>query len=438
MFGLLTKPQNAFVALLAATFVVGITLPARGQTVAFGRPSRDCCLPAPCGTLEIPTAQGTTPPVIPPDGQPPSALAFQTPDERFAGRASISYPMIGDMIVPSGGSRTVLIVSQATNSVTAQTFRIPAANHGFKIAENDSPIPVDRVFVNYNYFNNVNGSFDAATGAPIGRIDVHRQLFGVEKTFFNGDASVELRVPVDQLDAMGGSVPGLGGSFTDFGDLTVLLKGVLLRNNKTGNVLSAGLGITMPTGPSTFAGVPPFGNTIVIPAPPPPPPPPQPPSTFFAPAHTVTVNGSQFSSNSTIDPGFVSDHNVLLHPIIGGLYNVGNAYVQATSALDIPLGPNDVTLMYNDFAVGYYLYRDRTSDRILTAVIPTFEVHVNTPLNHRGSMNGNLGTPDWVDLTAGTIVEFCRRSTISAGVCAPVTGAKPFDVEGIVQLNFRF
>jgi hypothetical protein len=94
--------------------------------------------------------------------------------------------------------------------------------------------------------------------------------------------------------------------------------------------------------------------------------------------------------------------------------------------------------MYNDLCFGYFLYRDRTGERFLTALIPTIELHVNTPLNHRGSLNGDLGTPDWVDITGGTIFELCRRSTLSLGVCAPVTGAKPFDVEGIVQVNFRF
>jgi hypothetical protein len=191
----------------------------------------------------------------------------------------------------------------------------------------------------------------------------------------------------------------------------------------------------MPTGPDTFAGVPTFGNTIVSPRQPPPP---QPPSAGFIPPPPLGNGVTLVSTNPVLTPGFVSDHNVLLHPFIGGLYNGGDWYVQAVSALDIPTGPNDVTLMYNDIGVGYYLYRDRGNDRILSAVIPTLEVHVNTPLNHRGSLNGNLGTPDWVDITGGTIFELCRRSTLSVGLCAPVTGANPFEWEGIVQLNFRF
>jgi hypothetical protein len=430
------QQSNGIAVLLGAALLLMSSEYVHGQTVAFGRPTRDCCQPAPCATLEAPFTPSQTPSLIPPDGTPPSALGFPSPDERDVARASIARPMIGDMILGTGGSRTVIIVSP-NGTASAQTFRVPAANHGFKIAENDSPVPVDRAFFNYNYFNNVNGSFNEATGAPIGRTDVHRQLFGFEKTFFDGNASVEMRVPLDQLDAMGGSVPGLGGSFTDIGDLTLVFKGILLQNRDTGNLISGGLAVTVPTGPSTFAGIPPFGNTIVFPRQPPPPPP-QPPAGFNAPALTLPTGTTLASTNSVLTPGFVSDHNVLLHPFVGGLYNGGDWYVQAVSALDIPAGPNDVTLMYNDIGIGYYLFRDRSGDRLLTAVIPTLEVHVNTPLDHRGSMNGNLGTPDWIDITGGTILELCRSSTLSLGVCAPVTGAKPFDVEGIVQMNFRF
>jgi hypothetical protein len=347
--------------------------------------------------------------LIPPDGEVPSPLAFQTPDERFAGRGSVAYaqPMIGDLLVPSGGFRTVVFGANGATP-TARTFRVPSASHGFKIADNESPVPQDRVFFTYNYYNNVNGRFDAATMAPIGRVDVHQEVFGFEKTFFDKNASVELRLPLNTLDAMGGSVPGAGGTFTDVGDLSVVFKGVLLQNQETGNLLSGGLAITVPTGPSNFAGVEPigpgFGTTPgIIGAPP----------TTFA-------------------------HNTLLQPWLGYLFTRGDFYLHGFSSVDIPTESNDVTFMFNDVGVGYYLLRDRSSDRTLTAVVPTVELHVNTPLNHRGSLNGPLGTPDWVDFTGGVTLEFFRRSTLAIGASVPVTGAKPYDVQGIVQLNVRF
>jgi hypothetical protein len=397
--------RKGFAVLLGAGLLLGAVLPARAQSVAFGRPERDCCAPPPCAAVVIPPVPGE----IPPDGAAPSPLDFQAPDERFAGRGSVAYaaPMIGDLLVPSGGFRTVVFGPNGSTP-TAQSFRLPSASHGFKIADNGSPVPQDRVFLTYNYFNNVNGDFNAATMSPIGRVDAHQTVFGVEKTFFNQNASVEFRLPLNTLDAMGGSVPGLGGTSTDLGDLTVVFKGVLLQNRDTGNLLSGGLAITMPTGPSNFAGVAPIGPSLGTT-----------PGIIGAPLTTVA-------------------HDTLLQPWLGYLFTQGDFYVHGFSSMDIPTQSNDVTLMFNDIGVGYYLFRDRSSDRTLTAVIPTVELHVNTPLNHRGSMNGPLGTPDWVDFTGGATFEFFRRSTLAIGASAPVTGAKPYDVEAIVQLNVRF
>ena len=61
-----------------------------------------------------------------------------------------------------------------------------------KIAENESPWTANRLFVTYNYFNEIqqgrrrNDDLD---------IDVHREVIGFEKTFFNSKFSVGMRLP---------------------------------------------------------------------------------------------------------------------------------------------------------------------------------------------------------------------------------------------------
>jgi hypothetical protein len=55
-----------------------------------------------------------------------------------------------------------------------------------KIADDNSPLPRDRFIFNYDYFNN------ASLGSGI---DVSRISLGVEKTFLDQQASVELRIP---------------------------------------------------------------------------------------------------------------------------------------------------------------------------------------------------------------------------------------------------
>jgi hypothetical protein len=218
-------------------------------------------------------------------------------------------------------------------------------------------------------------------------------LFGIEKTFLDGDASIGLRLPLNTLDAESG-IPGLGGSSTDLGDLTVIFKYALWQDRQTGDVFSAGLAVTAPTGPSSFAG-----------------------------SDTVT-----------------SFHDTTLQPFVGYRWHWEDVFVHGFTAVDVPTDSNDVTMLYNDVGLGYYLYRSRACDRLLTAIVPTFEVHVNTPLNHRGAFRANdpAATPDVVDLTMGATLEFNRRSTLAAALVTPVTGPRPFDFEVLVQLNIRF
>jgi hypothetical protein len=112
---------------------------------------------------------------------------------------------------------------------------IPVFRGAFKIAENESPRPQDRVFVTYNYYRDV-GSVE----------DVHRETIGFEKALLGGRASVGLRLPFFQVR---GNDAGQG---TDVGDLSVVLKYALLDDSATGSAVSAGLVITAPTGPEAY------------------------------------------------------------------------------------------------------------------------------------------------------------------------------------------
>lgn len=94
----------------------------------------------------------------------------------------------------------------------------------FKIAENESPRPVDRVFVTYNYFNNVS--------------DSSRTVIGFEKTFLDGQASVGMRLPFLHES----------GSGHDFGDVSLIFKYALFNDPMRDHTASIGLVVTVPTG----------------------------------------------------------------------------------------------------------------------------------------------------------------------------------------------
>jgi hypothetical protein len=300
---------------------------------------------------------------------------------------------------------TVQVPVQQQRTVEAPVaVRAPFPYHAdFKVAENESPRPEDRVFFNYNYYSNVTGpstiysvphletitttingnaaTVSTLTPGVVERIDIHREVVGFEKTFLGGDASIEFRAPVVEqagADAIDQS---------DFGDVTVVLKYAFLNDRAAGNALSAGLAVTVPTGP----GIPlPDGGKL---------------------------------------------HSTLLQPWGGYLWNFDRFYVEGFTSLVVPTDSRDVTLLCNDVSVGYQLYR--AGGRLISAVVPSIEAHVTTPLNNRDA-NSLLTVPDAVVLTAGSHFDIYNSAELSIGVATTVTGPRIFDVEALVQLNYRF
>lgn len=282
----------------------------------------------------------------------------------------------------------------------------------FKIADNQSPVPQDRVYFNFNYYNNVNYAVNQRLRAPVAGIQIYRYLLGFEKTFLDGMASVGIRDSINTLSAVSPR-PGLGGTSTAMGDLSVYAKMILYQEwedsrggsafdgfgypaqvgGRNGYLISAGLSVNLPTGPGSFAG-------------------------------------------STFSKSF---RNTALQPFAGYFYAKDNFYLQGFEAISVPTDPNDVTILYNDIGIGYYLYRNPSSS-FITAFAPTFEVHVNVPLNHRDVFNVNdpVGTADVVDLTTGGNIQIGQRTVLLLGAVTPVTGPRPFSIEAVALLNFYF
>ena len=89
---------------------------------------------------------------------------------------------------------------------------------------------------------------------------------------------------------------------------------------------------------------------------------------------------------------------------------------------------------------GYFLYRDNNPNAFISAIAPTFETHVNIPLNHRGvfQQNDPAGTASVVDLTYGVNVLFGRTAMVTAAFVNPVTGPRPFSYEWQLFLNIYY
>ncbi len=153
-----------------------------------------------------------------------------------AGPRSAAPNMIGDFF--GGGGAQLSGTTLNGDNISAG---LSGGDRRYKIVESNSPIPTDRVFFNYHFFANPLIDADGQS------VDLNRFTFGLEKAFLDDQFSLELRVPFssgynsDQSLEDGASLSG-----TEFGDLALAVKGLLLRRDCL--LVSAGLGVTFPTG----------------------------------------------------------------------------------------------------------------------------------------------------------------------------------------------
>lgn len=358
---------------------------------------RPTVMPAEPVPVYLPGLQPAQPPDLsrlPPDmqrGQPGPDPNRPDPERLKAAELESATPFhaipefFGDQ-APIGS-----LLTWPRNQPNGQTLYVPSARY-FKISDNDSPQPQNRAYFSFNYFYNLNGPVNEAAGGGIQHTRIHREIFGLEWADKDGSNSFGLRLPINTFNAAN-SVPGLDGASTDVGDLSIIIKNVIWFEKATHSLVSAGLAITPPTGPGSFAG----------------------------------------SSNIEVF------HHTTLQPFVGSIWSLGDLYLQHFTAVDIPTDLNDVVMMSNDVALGYFLYQRHHSGG-LTAVVPTLEVHVNSPLNHRGvmSLSDPAGNPTMVDLTGGVHFEFNDRSSVGVAFAVPVSGPRMFEFEMLAQLRWRY
>ncbi len=261
-----------------------------------------------------------------------------------------------------------------------------------KIADNQSPRPQDRFFFSFNYFDDVNKSLNERVGSPVSNLRIFHYLLGFEKTFLDRNASIGVRLPINVL-TLNSTVKGLPHNSSALGNLSVFGKYILAQNDN-GDLFSVGLNLNLPTGPKAFAG-----------------------NNFYTNLNTTDIQ-----------------------PFVGFIKYYGDLYFQGFSSINVPLDRRGATLWFNDLAVGYFLKRSLPEeDEFISAIAPTFEAHLTTPLNHRGfDINDVASTADTLDLTFGLNTEIRNRSIVTVGYATPVTGPRPFSGELIVQLNVRF
>lgn len=290
-----------------------------------------------------------------------------------------------------------------------------------KIAENNRLLPTDRVYFQYNHFQNAFEHRDAVAGPGTGSLDQY--TLGIEKTFLDGQWSCEIRMPFTgayRADIPGTeNIPGLGLSTSHYGNLAVILKRHLIAGEWWS--LGGGLGVDIPLGSDAegfFDGTPfaidneaahllPFGAAVIRPT-----------DRLFAQAFLqvdVPLNGNRVVLDTT------------------------------------PLGKvNEQTLMYLDVAIGYWLYQNPQANW-LTGLAGILEFHYTTTLQNADVFTGTVGARtlgvgnvwnrmDVVNLTMGLHAQFGEGASLGVGGVVPLDDRpdRVFDAEVQVFFNYRY
>jgi hypothetical protein len=281
-----------------------------------------------------------------------------------------------------------------------------------KLAENSTPIPRDRLFFNYSYYNNVQFT-------P-GGLDVNRYVLGFEKTFLDEQVSFELRAPfASTLNSNIYPDTIANGTNTEFGNLTLYGKALLLTGD--GYAVGAGLGISLPTADDI---------------------------------NLLSPNGARVAQ--------IRNESVQLLPYLGGVYAPNERFfAQGLLQIDTVTSGNptylnnlqsglqrvgtlnDPTWLFASLNLGYWTYRTAPSER-LSGIAPLFEIHYNKTLQDTDVVSAgvfNVGNSfsnlEMVNLVAGVNLEFFGRSNLSVAYVVPVTGGPDrfFDGELRVLCN---
>jgi hypothetical protein len=289
------------------------------------------------------------------------------------------------------------------------TVNVPSPSAGLgtagrtKVADGNSPLPQDRVYLHYGLFN----------GVPIapGGLTMNRFTPGLEKMFWDGTASVEMRFPfAASLDSNIQVPDGIGGQDVEFGNIAIYLKVLIYASQRL--ALSGGLGVTSPT------------------------------------AEDLKVRLADGTPLLRLEND--SPH---LQPFLAGLFTPHDRwFAQGFLQLDIdphgnslsfntghgltPVGRlNDSTYLMADAGIGCWLHRSPFG--VLTGVAPTVEVHYNTSLQEADSVAlggvrvGNFGDRvEALNLTAGATFCFGPSSRLAVGYVAPLGGGADRQLDG--------
>ena len=272
-----------------------------------------------------------------------------------------------------------------------------------------SALTQDRVFFVYDHIGDVRG-----LGS---RFDVNRYLFGVERSFLDGRASIDVRVPfagtVNNSQVLGQS---LSTGEAEFGNVGFALKWQAVRTSTL--AVCAGLGFSTPTASDTrlVAGGTPLvaieNQAWLL----------QPLiGVAYAPGGSFY---SQFAAQFDFDP---VGNPVLVSNGVGGLRRIGKLH--------------DSNYAFLNGSVGWWLTQSETANGIRGVALQG-DLHYDTSMGSRDvARSGNVSVSDQngnfhsLNATVGTYYRHNGRSELGVGVSLPLDGF--YDWSVMAQVNLR-
>ncbi|QEF98637.1 hypothetical protein Mal15_26920 [Stieleria maiorica] len=324
----------------------------------------------------------------------------------------------GDILV--GGDSVV----DTGLAIVRNDLPLAASSRRAKIADHNKAYPVDRAFINYHHFS---AAQNQRRSGVLDENAVDRFTVGFEKTYDQGRASVEFRLPfaerftIDDPDyrLVGGNV----------GNLAIIFKR-LIHQTQT-RAIAAGIGFDTPTGSDVRGELP--------------------------------LQGVEFE---------VDNDSIHLLPYIGVVGAPGDLFYHMSFQLDIPINGNTIetdtggliergvldetSFFYFDISAGYWFFREscrcpgrgRLGLGRLTGLAGVVEYHLNSTLGDGdfvtlGTGFASFGTPQDLgisNLTIGLHAELDYHTKLRVGGAFPLSEEPErfFDGEFMLSLIRHF
>lgn len=425
------------------------------------------------------TTNPSGPPISPTRTTRPvaSSTPKQPQNSRFSSLSDVPY-MIGD--TPSGGGGVIQLGGFPNGNFSVNTptggpsIRIEHPSFGggrLNIAENNSPLVTDRVYVNYRHFHNAN-EIDILSYAPTGgrnSLNVNSWTLGVERKLTD-NSSLDFRLPINTQLSSNLNITQTTGPVTSFplndtdaslGNIGLIFKVALLESDAL--YLSAGTALNLPTAPNVSVrtnidddqfqnynpvdGLPLGGPTPYR-------------LTMNARYRNDTVNLTPFlaaivrPSSSTYGMSFLQ-LDVPLNPSRVDIDGTSFANNIQASAFDLQGRVDQQVLLRANLAAGKWLWQN-DRDRLINSMGFQSEMHYTTSLNDAdflgptpaaptlgfGSDVGYGNTANRIDVldTVLAVQSVLQRTLITNAFVVPIRSGsdRVYDFEYSLSVNRRF